>query len=190
MSRRYDTFIDPYAYKGTSTLKNKAGLHDPAKLEEFELEMTAIRANEALPTGRFDPLHYRRVHHHLFQDVYRWAGKYRTVRTSKDGNHFCYPEYISREMNHLFATLDGALTAPGAAKFIDEASHFLSELNAIHPFREGNGRAQLAFLSMVSQKAGFPLNFSTVRAEAFLSAMIESFSGRLDPLKIELRKLL
>lgn len=85
MSVGYDAFDDPYCYKGTTTLKNKLGLRDPALLESFELEMTTLRASETLPHGKYGPRHYRRIHHHLFQDVYRWAGKYRTVRTSKAG---------------------------------------------------------------------------------------------------------
>ena len=76
----YDAFADPYAYKGTNVLKNRAGLRDARLLESFELEMTALRAEEALPAGRFGPAHYRAVHRHLFRDVYSWAGRYRTVR--------------------------------------------------------------------------------------------------------------
>ncbi len=147
MSVGYDVFDDPYCYKGTTTLKNKLGLRNPALLESFELEMTALRANEALPRGEYDPRHYRRVHHHLFQDVYRWAGKYRTVRTSKAGNPFCFPEYIEKEMNRLFATLRQSLAAENIEQFVDQATRFLADLNAIHPFREGNGRGQLAFMS-------------------------------------------
>jgi len=70
----YDAFDDPYCYKGTGTLRNKAGLRDAEALEAFELEMTSLRAEEPLPDGRFGPAHYRAVHRHLFQDVYAWAG--------------------------------------------------------------------------------------------------------------------
>lgn len=190
MSVGYDVFEDPYCYKGTTTLKNKLGLRDPALLESFELEMTTLRANEALPRGKYDPPHYRRVHHHLFQDVYRWAGKYRTVRTSKAGNPFCYPEYIEREMDRLFATLSQSLAAENSEQFVHQAARFLAELNAIHPFREGNGRAQLAFMSMISQRAGFPLDFAAVQRDSFLPAMIASYAGELGPLISELRSLL
>ena len=86
----YDSFDDPYCYKRSFVLKNKAGLRDPDALEGFELEMSSIRAEEPLPEGKFNPAHYCAVHRHLFQDVYLWAGKYRTVRTAKDGNSFCY----------------------------------------------------------------------------------------------------
>ena len=54
--------------------------------------MTALRADEALPGGRLAVPHYKAIHRHLFQDVYAWAGQYRTVRIAKDGSAFCYPE--------------------------------------------------------------------------------------------------
>jgi cell filamentation protein len=66
----YDAFDDPYCYKGTFVLKNKAGLRDAEVLEGFELEMSALRAEEPLPIGRLGPAHYRAVHRHLFQDAF------------------------------------------------------------------------------------------------------------------------
>lgn len=190
MSVGYDAFDDPYAYKGTTTLKNKLGLRDPAQLEAFEVEMTTLRAREPLPLGAFNARHYRGVHRHLFQDVYNWAGKYRTVRTAKGGNAFCYPEYIDGEMTTLFATLPSALAASEAELFISQAARFLGELNAIHPFREGNGRSQLAFMAMIGETAGFTLDFARVRRESFMPAMIASYAGNLKPLSAELRSLM
>ncbi|HEV2603447.1 MAG TPA: Fic family protein [Microvirga sp.] len=190
MSVGYDAFDDPYTYKGTTTLKNRLGLRDPALLEAFELEMTTLRAGEALPRGRFDPSHYRRVHRHLFQDVYSWAGKYRSVRTAKGGNPFCFPEHIEGEMRRLFATLPAALHARTAEQFVTEAARFLGELNAIHPFREGNGRSQLSFMAMLGEQAGFPFDFARVRRETFLPAIIASYAQDLVPLTAELWVLL
>ena len=189
MADGYDSMDDPYAYKGSSTLKNKIGLRNSAELESFELEMTALRAQEALPSGNLDARHYTRIHRHIFQDVYAWAGKYRTVLTSKGGNPFCYPDYIDREMDKLFATIGRTIQAKDENQFFTEAARFLGELNAIHPFREGNGRAQLAFMSLVSQRSQFPLDFSLVRRETFLPAMVASYSGDLGPLIAELRSL-
>ncbi|NEI67504.1 Fic/DOC family protein [Rhizobium leguminosarum] len=188
----YDAFDDPYSYKGTSILKNKLGLRDATLLESFELEMTALRAKEPLPHGRYDARHYRRLHHHLFQDVYSWAGKYRTVRTSKGGNPFCFPEHIPVAMDRLFAafTASGALNTNAADRFVDEIANFLAELNAIHPFREGNGRSQLAFVAMLGAKAEFPFDFARVKRHTFLPAMIASYVGDLEPLRSELFKLL
>lgn len=190
MTAGYDAFEDPYAYKGTTTLKNKLGLRDADQLEAFELEMTTIRASEPLPRGRYDTAHYRRVHRHLFQDVYAWAGRYRTVRTAKGGNPFCFPENIDAQMNRLFATIGAVVTAGDADIFVLEAAHFLGELNAIHPFREGNGRSQLAFIAMIGEAAGYPLSFDRVKRETFLPAMISSYDRLLGPLMAELRGLL
>jgi len=188
----YEAFEDPYSYRGSNCLKNKLGLRDPALLQAFELEMSSLRSAEPLPNGRFGPTHYRQIHRHLFQDVYRWAGRYRTIRTAKDGNWFCFPEHIDREMNLLFLRLASPPLLPGATAldFIPAAADFLAELNAIHPFREGNGRTQLAFLHLVALKAGHPLKLARIRREAFLPAMIESFNGHIEPLTAQLRALL
>lgn len=187
----YEAFDDPYCYKGTFVLKNRLGTRDAEVLEAFELEMSSLRADEPLPAGRFGPAHYRAIHRHLFQDVYSWAGKYRTVRTAKGGNWFCFPEHIAREMDRLFARLagDNRLRGRSAEAFIEGAANFLGELNAIHPFREGNGRAQLAFMHLLSIEAEHPLDFARVRPESFMRAMIASFAGNVAPLMEELAGL-
>jgi cell filamentation protein len=188
----YDVFDDPYCYKGTSVLKNRARLRDAKTLEAFELEMSTLRSLEPLPDGQFNPAHYRRIHHHLFQDVYTWAGKYRTVRTSKGGNPFAYPEHIASYMDEVFGKLMLPSLKPGSseADFLDAAADFLAELNAIHPFREGNGRSQLSLMHLVGQRAGHPLVLTRINRDTFLPAMIASFDRDLDPLKAELQKLL
>lgn len=91
-SEAYDAFEDPYAYPGTAVLKNRLNIRKEAELEAFGVEISTLRSEEPLPDGDFDSLHYCSVHRHLFQDVFEWAGEYRTVRTSKGGNAFCYPK--------------------------------------------------------------------------------------------------
>lgn len=186
----YEAFEDPYCYANTFVLKNRAGLRDAAELEGFELEMSALRADEPLPEGEFDTAHYRAVHHHLFQDVYDWSGEYRTVRTAKDGNAFCYPEYIAQEMERLFPSLQASvLDASTFEDFAALSAEFLGELNAIHPFREGNGRSQLSFLHLIGLRAGYELDLSRVERETFLPAMIASFDGELQLLTSEIAAL-
>lgn len=187
----YDAFDDPFCYRGSTTLKNKLGLRDPIRLESFELEMTALRAGERFPLGKFDALHYRRIHHHLFQDVYGWAGKYRTVRTSKAGNMFCFPEHIKTSMDRLFrgVTTGGSLPIDSVDQYVSAVANFLADLNAIHPFREGNGRSQLAFIAMLGVRTGIEFDFSRVDRKTFMPAMIASFDGNVAPLRNELRKL-
>jgi len=188
----YDAFDDPYAYPGTSVLQNLLDIRDQATLDAFEVEISTLRAEESLPDGFFDPAHYCRIHHHLFQDVYAWAGQYRTVRTSKGGNDFCYPEHIPTQMDALFGELQGGEVFDGLSleMFLDEIAPFLGELNAIHPFREGNGRAQLVFVGLLGATCGHPFNFEKLNRETFLPAIIASYSRKYQPLQNELKALL
>lgn len=188
----YAVTADPYCYTGTEVLKNKKGLRDAAQLEQFELAATMQRADEALPSGRLTPTHYRAIHRHLFQDVYTWAGRYRTVRISKNGSVFCYPENISGSMRNLFANLASAnlLRDRDIGRFSQDAAHFLAELNAIHAFREGNGRTQLTFMSLLAHQAGWQFNLDHLNPEIFLAAMIESFSAREAALIDQIRLLI
>ena len=188
----YDAFDDPYAYPGTAVLKNILDLRDPDSLEAFEVEISTLRAEEPLPEGDFDAAHYCAVHHHLFQDVYEWAGQYRTVRTSKGGNMFCYPEHIRSQMNQLFGDLREQMhiASQNADEFITQIARLLGELNAIHPFREGNGRSQLAFVGLLGMAYGRPFDFERIDRTRFLPAMIASYFGKRAPLAAELTKLL
>lgn len=178
----YDAVEDPYCYPGTTVLKNKLHLKDQAELDSFEAEITAQRAEEALPAGRLTYSHYRAIHRHLFQDVYDWAGKIRTVRISKGSSMFCFPDSIHREMSKLFRALAGqnGFRDTAANEFAEKAAHFLAELNAIHPFREGNGRTQLTFLILLAETAGHPLALERLDPDKVMQAMIESFGGRED----------
>lgn len=188
----YDAVADPYCYPGTTVLKNIPGLHTQATLDTFETASTTQRADEPLPYGRLSVTHYRALHHHLFQDVYAWAGKFRTVRISKDGSAFCYPENIQREMSALFDGLKKQryfrdLTADDFAK---AATTFFTTLNAIHPFREGNGRTQTSFLALIADQAGHPIDLQRLEPERFLTAMIASFDGDEKPLLRQIQRLI
>ncbi len=175
----YDAVVDPYCYPGTTILINKLDLRDQRQLDAFEKEIASQRASEPLPIGYFDTAHYLAIHAHLFQDIYDWAGNVRTVRIAKDGNMFCYPEYIDAELTKLFDGLRAAsyFRSLSPEAFARRAAHLVAELNAIHAFREGNGRTQLAFLTLLAHSAGHPLNLSRIGPKRMLDAMIRSFDG-------------
>ena len=180
----YVSEIDPLCYAGTTVLKNLAELTDQDELNEFEFAMYLSRAEEPLPVGDLGYDHYRQIHHHLFQDVYAWAGQQRTIRTGKGGNWFCYPEHLTREMHRAFSPdLIGAiLEATTVEDFAERAAALLAEINAGHPFREGNGRTQLAYLALLAATAGRGFNQDMLDPDRVISAMIASFSGNLLPL--------
>src|SRR5581483_7119533 len=168
-----------YCYPGTDVLKNKLDIKGEATLAAFEAEISSQRAQEPIPKGKLDYAHYRALHKHLFQDVYDWAGQPRKIRIGKGGNWFCYPENIDKEMTKLFQSLAEQKNFAGLSKaeFAKKAANFLAELNAVHPFREGNGRTQLSFLGIIADEAGHPLNFEKLEPEKILNAIIESFDG-------------
>lgn len=74
----YDVADDTYCYPGTNVIINKLSTRRQSVLDEFETEMTDLRAAEPFPHGEFNSAHYYAIHHHLFQDVYAWAGRKQT----------------------------------------------------------------------------------------------------------------
>ena len=187
----YAASVDPYCYRGTTVLRNRLGLRDQGLLDQVEAELTAQRFSEPLPSGQLGVTHYRSMHRHLFGDLYPWAGRYRTTRISKGDSLFCYPENIPGQMRALFAGLknEGCFRGLSPADFSVRAAHFLAELNAIHAFREGNGRTQLAFFSLLAMRAGHPVRNSKLPSDDILSAMILSFKGDEQPLASVIRAL-
>ena len=101
----YDAVDDPYTYENSTVLMNKLDLREQAELDAFEAEISSARADEPLPEGNLDFTHYKAVHHHLFQDVYEWAGTRAPFACSKGGNPFCFPENIENQAARLFGQL-------------------------------------------------------------------------------------
>jgi cell filamentation protein len=181
----YSSEQDPLSYPSSTVLVNKADIRDQAQLDDFEFAMVLTRGEEPLPAGDLDYGHYRAIHHHLFQDVYEWAGQPRTIRTGKGGNWFCYPEHLHGHMTATFDWLASRdfLVGMDRAAFVESASYFLAELNAGHAFREGNGRTQLVFLKLLAANAGHGFNDDALDPERTIAAMVASFAGNLRPLE-------
>ena len=95
------------------------------------------------------------------------------------GSPFCFPANIEGQATKLFDDLRSAnyLRNLDAQAFSDSAAHFLAELNAIHAFREGNGRSQLTFFALLADCAGYPLRIDKLDPDEMLAAMIASFDG-------------
>ena len=88
---------DPYTYPGTDVLRNLRDIRDPHLLAGFEAESTARRIAELIRTpisGRFDANHLRTIHKYIFQDVYSWAGEFRTVNISKGRHLFAAAAFV------------------------------------------------------------------------------------------------
>ena len=183
---RYDG-SDHYAYPDTQVLRNKADIRDQVALDAFEADATAVRMLELIEApiqGAFDLQHLCAVHRHLFQDVYDWAGEIRTVDISREDSRFAnfalIESYLGRKLRGLVA--EDFLRGLDPDRFIARLTHYMSEINAAHPFREGNGRVQRLFCSQLASQAGYFIDFETVDQARMYEAMIASFNGDEKPL--------
>jgi cell filamentation protein len=178
---RYDA-DDTYCYPGTDILRNKAEITDANELDAYEGELSTLRSIEILENpiaGQFDLAHLQRIHLALFQDIYDWAGKIRTVDISRGNSRFANARFIESAANETFNKLsrENWLKELDADPLSKRLAHYLSEINALHPFREGNGRVQRIFISQLSQATGYQLDYSDLEQEQIYQAMELAFNG-------------
>lgn len=172
---------DPYVYPGTRTLKNLRDLRDVDELRVFETRASFARLRELQErpiVGNFDRAHLQAIHKHIFQDVFEWAGKLRTVEIAKPGSpFFAFQRFIVTSLDTLTAQIkaEGHLRGLSADDFAIRAGHYLGEVNAIHPFREGNGRTQQEFVRALALEAGHRIEWANVSREQMYAASKVSF---------------
>jgi len=168
-----------YCYKNSNVLRNKLGITDADALRIAEREITAVRILEAERTpirGKLDFKHLCDIHHYMFSDIFEWAGKLRTVNISK-GNPFCNANVLDLYGTDLFGKLkaENYLLETPQDKISERLAHYLSEINVMHPFREGNGRAQRMFIEYLALIAGYRVDFTHVTAEEMIEASVQAF---------------
>lgn len=168
----------PNCYPGTEVLINREGIRDAGDLQQFERIVTGLRLRRGLPVVPLTVVGYRGLHRHLFQDVYDWAGEYRSVDIAKGAHMFCRAIFVSQEMDKRFSDLEreGGLRGLSKWAFAERMALHLAELNAIHPFREGNGRTMRAFLKIAGQHAGHAIQIDRIDPVAWLAASRDSFA--------------
>jgi cell filamentation protein len=174
----HDHYLDP----ASGVLKNRLGIADADTLEQTEAALVAARSYELSQTphtGLFDLAHLQAIHRHLFGDLYEWAGQLRNVDISKGDQRFAHHAHIGRAAAPIFNQLaeEKHLAGLDPAAFSDRAAHYLGELNALHPFREGNGRAQREFVSHLALASGYYLAWENVKQADMLQASVDSFQG-------------
>ena len=165
---------DPYCYPNSQVLKNKLGIKDRDGLYEAERRLSKYRADELMNTpivGRFDFSHLQKIHAYLFQDIYDWAGQVRTVGIAK-GDLFCRHFAIETEAKRIFGELKAEqyLQNLSVGKFAERLAYYLAEINALHPFREGNGRAQREFIRQLAFQSNYFLSYVGITSEEMIEA--------------------
>ena len=176
-------------------LENKLGIEDPGLLKKAEEEIVFLRLVELEHKpiqGVFDFEHLKSIHRYLFSDIYTMAGKVRTVNIAKDGSAFCYAQFIDCTQKKIFDRLhqNNFLQGISEEEFTSKLVELSGDLNALHPFRDGNGRAIRVFLSQLSENAGYRLSLENAQKEELLAADIAAFKGNLELLTALYSKLI
>jgi cell filamentation protein len=146
---------------GTRTLKNNLGITDPQQLATAEADLTAFRLAElrtAPIRGGFDSLHLQEIHHHVFQDLYDWAGELRRV----DAGNQHTPE-VATSLNAIFDRLgrENHLKGLGPEEWSNSASAYIYDLGTIQPFLAGNDVALREFAEELARKNNLSLRWQT-----------------------------
>ena len=171
-----DHYLDPE----TGVLKNKLGIGDGDELKKAEASLVAWRSfqlAEKPMEGRFDLEHLKAIHKHLFRDVYEWAGELRDIDLARSSSYFANHPHIVNASRPVFEKLaqEGYLSGLAAAAFAARAAYYLGEINALHPFREGNGRAQREFINHLAYKNSYFIEWKNISQKEMIQASIESF---------------
>lgn len=183
---------DPYVDPASGLLKNRLDITGAVTLEETEAALVATRSYELSGTplkGAFDLAHLQAIHRYLFRDVYEWAGKLRTIDIAKGGHRFGHHAHIAGAATELLRKLaaERHLAGLAPAAFSRRAAFYLGEINALHPFREGNGRAQREFMSHLAHANGYYIAWENVKPADLLQASIDSFTGDIAKLTALIR---
>ncbi len=184
----------------TGVLRNKFSLTTHSDLRTAEYAMTHVRQMQIAegrgPTGNFDKEHLKAIHGFIFQDVYEWAGHTRNESPivdgqpvepigglSKGGTSFLPGSRIEMGLDEALKPIRDTQVLRNATpeEFAARAAKVLSELNYVHPFRDGNGRAQEAFVSELGRHYGHEVDFTVISKPRMIEVSIETTNDPSSP---------
>lgn len=163
-----------YLYPGTEVFKNKLDIRDSKLLEQAELFYIMERMRQPLSKAAQELSYngFLALHRHLFQDIYTWAGKQRDYTTGRGPAPFAPPEHIKTWMEDQFEKLKKENYLRGLSRklFAEKIAPIVNEINAAHPFIEGNGRTQRLWLRIVAEQAGHNLSLKNEDRDSWYDA--------------------
>ena len=167
-----------YCYPNSNVLINNYNITDADELAELERQISNSLVAEFEDNIKMvlDFKYFKEIHRYLFSSIYTWAGKVRTVDIAK-GTLFCRTFAIELEADRIFSELhdDNYLLSYSDELICTKIAYYLSEINALHPFREGNGRTQRLFIKILANRAGYEMDFTGISQEEMIKASAESF---------------
>ncbi len=174
----YEAIDSKYTYKGTDILKNKLNIMDEDLLKEYQTKVVAFKLstiNYIKMDNNFDENKLRFIHKYLFDEVYYFAGEYRQENITKGNFRFSEYIYIEENLKKIMREINiDELKKLPFDEYVTRISYFMTELNVLHPFREGNGRTIREFIRELCSECGYVINWSEVDYDDILKASIEA----------------
>ena len=186
----YEAINSRYTYKNSNVLINKLDIKDEKKLKEYETKMVAFKL-ATLQKLKFDKTydekHLKFIHNYLFCDVYDFAGCYRKENITKENFLFSQYEFIEENIKEVMKKVEiGKLKKLDFNTLLKSISDIMTDLNVLHPFREGNGRATREFIRELLEELGYEINWFLIDYDDVLKASIKAVVD--DTEQIELLK--
>lgn len=181
-----------YCYNGTDILINKLNITNDDDLFNAERELVSLRTyelNEKPLKGNFDFKYLKDIHKYLFQDVYRWAGDIKNCNIAKQ-DLFCLAEHIESFGSDVFNKLkkEKYFVEYDSDTTLDKLVELFADINALHPFREGNGRSQRVFIESLAKINGIYLDLTKVSKMDMIVASHDSINGDYTKLRDMFKK--
>ncbi|EOE4687066.1 Fic/DOC family protein [Vibrio vulnificus] len=181
MRDKYGAEQDHYCYPDSNTLVNLLDIRDSDDLDKAEVAFSELRyieySSSVLTLEEMDITHFKHLHWVLFQDVYGWAGEFRDVDISKGSSRFAHCVFIERSLVKELGRIPQLRHFKDRISAVRLIADIFCEINVIHPFREGNGRATRFFFEELVFIAGYDINWPEISKEEWVEANIQGFLG-------------
>src|SRR5699024_5363844 len=165
---------------------NLLGIDCYQELERAESFVFSLRATDfergVFVLRDYTMEEFKKLHHYLFQDIYPFAGEFRDVQLMKGNTRFCQVQFLNDYAIELFRQLKAEPSWRSLDEAADRLAYFKSELNMLHPFREGNGRTIRIFLHAYAKSQSIEWSYEEMDSSTYMRAMIESVVN-IAPLK-------
>lgn len=157
---------------------NLLEITSPEELEKAEVLAFSLRATKLEQAGvhsiSMTMKGFQDLHYYLFQDVYSFAGTFRDVQLMKGNTRFCQAQFLDSYAMDLFRELNEEPAWEGLDQAAARLAYFKSELNMLHPFREGNGRTVRMYLYAYAFSRNVEWAYETINREKYMQAVIQS----------------
>lgn len=185
----YEEKRSKYFYNSCDVLMNKLDIKNPEELEAYERQVVALKLliiDEANFGDKFDKKRLSEIHSFLFSEIYDFAGEFREENLAKDDFRFASCEFISSELDRILEDLDNleVFKELSAEEIADKLAYIMSELNVVHPFREGNGRTYREFIRQLAASLGYYLDWSKCDYKEIFDASVKSVYDYEDLTKV------